>query len=119
MTRGRGLNGARTPQARHGPAPDQVGTVEESARRALCAVQASYGIFLHTDAGDTTLARPYGSITGSVPCCWVTYGFQNLMGRRASICNGTHSLPQGWLQTASTTILPLVAMTRVPGWRPV
>src|SRR6266567_1053253 len=37
MTRGRGLNGARTPQARHGPAPDQGGTVEESARRALCA----------------------------------------------------------------------------------
>src|SRR6266436_2363153 len=37
MTRGRGLNGARTPQARHGPAPDQGGKVEESARRALCA----------------------------------------------------------------------------------
>src|SRR2546425_1129217 len=38
MTRGRGLNGARTPQARHGPAPDQGGKVEESARRALCAL---------------------------------------------------------------------------------
>ena len=38
------------------------------------------------------------------------------MGRRASICNGTHSLPQEWLQTAFTKILPLVAMTRVPGW---
>ena len=29
------------------------------------------------------------------------------------------SLPQEWLQSASTKIVPLVAMTRVPGWRHV
>src|SRR3989442_1089873 len=29
-------NGADTPQACHGPAPDQGGDVEESAHRALC-----------------------------------------------------------------------------------
>src|SRR5262245_31618794 len=34
--------------------------------RNLCPVQASCGIFLHTDPGDTTLVCLYGSITG--PC---------------------------------------------------
>ena len=37
------------------------------------------------------------------------------MGRRASICNGTHSLLPGWLQTASTQILASGRYDERPG----